>query len=201
MRHTQAQKVAEEFIKLIEDATPDIVVCGSLRRGNGIVKDIDIVAEGTDTLRVCLDDLLANHKIQQARYGQRRTRRWGQWLRSIYFREITIELNMHRVTNRGYKMWLHTGPGEANKAMMTFLKMANAPVKFDEGQMYWLDQPLSITDESSFFDLLGIPWIEPAKREPRYYRYHIFHPEHRYGDWKAYALPPPPKQLGLFSGF
>lgn len=173
-----ALDAAREMCDLLRPHCDRIEIAGSVRRGKVDPKDIEIVAVGDSRLLKRTDELLHTGVITQARYGDARAKdgqvgtvRWGEKYRGFMFAGWRVELFTATEQNFGAIYWLRTGPGDANTWLMKFLNWVNAPFRLKEG--YWTalgGTRLNTPDERNTFELLNIPYLDPANRSEAAYQ-------------------------------
>jgi DNA polymerase/3'-5' exonuclease PolX len=206
MRIAIARALAARFIDLLGDHISQLEIAGSVRRCKPDVKDIEIVAIARDRLLWHLDDLAHKGQIAKAYYidkNGKKTYRWGTKYRGIRMAgtDATIELFMTSRESWGYQFWLRTGPGDANKFVMT--KLLRSPFICQDGMVYERasGNQIKIPDEATFFGLLGIEYVEPEKRTLDYYQWAMA-PRGQWRGWgRDYQIVEPvimPGQIPLF---
>lgn len=200
MELNDAKALANEVIHLLQ--SDDIVIGGSIRRRKPYVKDIELIAPKSATLLALTDHLVNQGIIAKARYGSTFTMRWGTAYRGMLFKNMVIELFMYEPETRGYITWLRTGPGQANRTVMTAL-LRGAPFHVADGAVWngakqagEVDQ-LNITSEQDWFALLGIPYIEPEHRTDKSYRA-LLQRGHAWGKPELFRNHSKPVQMTLF---
>ena len=185
-----AREVAAHLFTLIEPHCERIEVVGSLRRGND-PKDLDILAMPRDLF--ALHTILAvtqeqSDLVTNLETGEKRTQFMFAPLveyggnRERYRMKVELWLANHH--NWGIKKWLRTGPGDANKSLVTRLKGIDAPYRMQDGYLVHVPtgQQVSTPTEQSVFDLWGIPYIEPAHRRWGKYLQALSQPDHTFQD-------------------
>ncbi len=186
------QPIAVEFARLLQPACEWLAIAGSLRRGMNSVGDVEIVAiPGEDYLKHT-DKLLADSVVSHAK-----PKGWGPKYRKMMFRDVKFDVFLCDEDNRGYIHFLRTGPAEANQELVTLIK-DKAPFVVKDGYVWSGEKKLRVNLEDDWFDLLGIPFIEPKNRSAGFYKKLLTDKAHRYGDPKQY-LPPEPKQVTMFT--
>lgn len=175
----QAQQVADDFIGRIQDVAAETHVVGSISRKVPTVGDIEIVVlplRQPDFWNR-IDVLLHMGSIQRAIYPDG-THRWGDSYRGLMYAGHRIELFTCDAHNRGYITWLRTGPRDANVYVMSVLSRHKSQVRFEQGSgwevTYEGDETiylkrLSIPDEWTLFQLLGMPLIRADIRSQTVY--------------------------------
>jgi DNA polymerase/3'-5' exonuclease PolX len=166
-------------------------VCGSYRVGKPTIGDVDLVILPSDNFTFLdhLDSLVSRDLVKQGRNAGGSTS-WGDKKRLISFRGMAFDIAIANEHNFGYQHWLRTGPAKANRLLMSLLIKHNSRVRMDDGYLWHVTyhsnylssrerkeaqakkevpyhklERLSVPDEETFFTLLGMPYIEPEKRE------------------------------------
>lgn len=159
--------LVEEFTTLIAPHCAWLSVGGSLRRKKSEVGDVEIVITPKPSYFEFLDRLVESGTIEKARYGAKLTTRWGLKYRGLNYKSLRLELFCCDEDNRGYMLWLRTGPDNkadrANTTMMTAIKL-HAPFHVNEGYVYANERRLRIETEEDWFALIGIPYLPPEER-------------------------------------
>jgi hypothetical protein len=127
-----------------------VEVGGSIRRGEAMVKDAELIAipnhpyyhiktgklTGT-TLWNATDDLVERGVVTKALYGDKQSPRWGEKYRGMLYRGIKVEVFLADQQNWGYQKWLRTGPGESNHYIMGYLIRQRSPIRFVDGYAWY----------------------------------------------------------------
>lgn len=131
----KAESIANEFVGLIEGAADEVIVAGSIRRKKPMVGDVEIVAVVSNfaNFRARMDVLLMEGHVKQALYGLKRQTRWKERYFGCRFGGMLVEVFVADKNNRGFQLWLRTGPGDANMQMMGILKQGFSPLRFKDG--------------------------------------------------------------------
>ena len=211
-----AEQKARQFITTIQDVCQEIHICGSIRRLDSRVKDIDLVIMTEDS------HSLWQHLDEQANLGIiERGDRWGLSHRSLIFKGTPIEIYTCDQYNKGYIFWLRTGPAAASHYVMSQLVKHQSSVRFQAGYAWHVayddtnpayDKKLGYaklaklkTDsEWEFFGLIGLQYIAPpARNEISYGQLHrtVTNPTPKILELVYYIEPPSeklPKQQKLF---
>lgn len=183
--HAEAQDIALEVYHLfLGGASKDrIEIAGSLRRGKPYVGDIELVLVPTPATYRVTEELITWKDIDKARY--KGATRWGNKLRALNFRGVTVELYLAEPESFGYILWLRTGPVEDNKALMrklnkTSLRAIDGAIWHAEDwqreqrgqEVHWVSETrrrVVVPDELSWFRLLGVPYVLPVLRKEGVY--------------------------------
>lgn len=189
---TLAYTGAHRFMELFAGTFEAWTFAGSLRRGCESVGDIEHVvipklvpeveeslmgpvATGLMTNRLLdrADELVRSGVVQKAEYGDTRTNRWGDKYRGILFEGIKHEIFTADERNHGAILAIRTGPHEFSEYLVTMLKQAGRyrqaggyVRKVIDGDVCMLDDAIvPVPEEADYFKLVGVPLIEPHKRE------------------------------------
>lgn len=171
-----AENIAIEYITTIQDVAQESHICGSIRRLEQRVKDIDLVI-----LPRNIHDLWARLDTQVAQGIIKRGDKWGKTYRNFKYKNLQIELYTCDEHNRAYIQWLRTGPGKLNTYVMTQLKRHQSSVRFQGGYAWHVTYDnthpnfdtalgyaklakLKTENEYELFQLIGLPYVAPAAR-------------------------------------
>ena len=169
--HTAALKKAEEFI---EHLGPSVLtrsmIAGSIRRGKRSVHDIEIVAEVHGyKLKLVMDELMT-----QKRLVFRFPLKNGPRYKALSFDGVALDLFMVLPDRQwGVTALIRTGPGEANKALVTRAHKGGLlppGMEMFDAKLHYLGSEINTPDEESVFYACGMPYIEPHKRHELLYR-------------------------------
>lgn len=206
-----ATAIVRELADKLRHACERLAVGGSIRRERPDVKDAELVAisRGRD-LHTLTDKLVQHGVISKATYGSSISTRWGDQYRGMVYKGLKIEIFMCDADSWGNQFWLRTGPGEANTFVMKFLAWQNAPVRFQDGYVWYSAQgwqkgwrgknevwvaadrrKLRIAEEEDLFAVLGMPFIPAPLRSETKYRLLLGAHDHRWGDCRQYLAPLP----------
>lgn len=180
----QANFVAKQFLKHIEDVPGHYLLAGSIRRKRETVGDVEIVClpDSRVGLLARLDRLEHESIVEKAIYGG--NTRWGDKLRGMVYRTMQVEVVIADSDNFGYQLWLRTGPGDKNRFVMSQMKYQRTPIRFDGGYGWHVEyigssyeyrklHKLAIPDEWTLYHVLGMPEIQPWDRTELAYRRYI----------------------------
>jgi hypothetical protein len=193
-----AYPIAGKLMQMLRPHTEWIEVAGSLRRGSPDVGDVEIVAVPKGDMKphdvmVETDNLVDLGVIKKAQIPLRKggtTTRWGSKMRAISFEEVKFDLFCCDMDNRGLIYWLRTGPDSGkdrgSTTLMTWLKRKRAPFRVEGGYVKAGGRMLSISSESDWFDLLGLPYIPPTDRSASLYNKLFRNSDHVWGDPDKY---------------
>ena len=171
-----AEQIALAYIETIIDLCVEAHIVGSIRRLKSLVKDIDLVIlpEDIHALWQRLDQQVTQGIIEKGHS-------WGISHRSLTFKNINIEIFTADENNRGYKLWLRTGPAEPSHYVMIQLSKHKSTVRFQGGYAWHVDYDetnpafdrnlgyakiakLKVSNEWQLFRLIGLSYIAPPAR-------------------------------------
>jgi len=183
-----AEVLAQGVVTWLETYCDKIEIAGSIRREKETVGDIEIVCQPHNpiALGVMLDNLVENGTIHKALYRHVDAKRketmrprWGERLRCFVLSGVTVELAIGDSDNFGYLHWLRTGPADGNKYVVTRMMIEKSAMRFHEGYGWLCDyvgehptysHKLSLPDELTVFDALGLPYINARWRCEQIYK-------------------------------
>jgi DNA polymerase/3'-5' exonuclease PolX len=173
-----AKAIAHDVVGMLNFSCERITIAGSLRRGRPLVGDVEIVAipryEGALNLLLNrLDHLVLAGTVRKAWYAGKdgkMNHRWGEKYRGIDYRGMKIEVFTADPDNWGYIEWLRTGPGDANKYVMSRVMYGDAPYRASDSDWWAGQRRIIVPDEVEMFRLLGMAYVEPANRTEETYR-------------------------------
>lgn len=179
--YEMAKRVAQAIVTELAPDCERIAVAGSVRRGKGNPKDIEIVyiprvserqigffpdmVEEVDEFDLALDRLLARGVLLR----DDRVKRWGEkYKRAIHVGSgMVIELFAAREDTWGYIYALRTGPADWNRKLVTRRDqggMLPKPLMLVAGNVLRYGQFTPVPDEATFFGLFGMPCWPPEER-------------------------------------
>ena len=183
----QAKSIAGEVIDLLQSAFVNLHVAGSVRRGKPQVSDIELVGIPVSTtlfkqLTSSLeqDGIITKHDYKPENYHP--SYRWGDAYRGFNYKGMLIEVFCAEPETFGYIYWLRTGPGEANTAVMYWLKQRQSPVRMADGAVWYVEyhgdeyqriSQLRVPDEHTLFDLINVPFVPPSQRNEQHYQWYM----------------------------
>lgn len=176
MANVEAEAIARNYIETIDDVAQEAHIVGSIRRLKPTTKDIDLVVlpKSYNELWARLDKQAQDGIIQKGDS-------WGKTYRNFTYNAANIELYTCTPQNRGYILWLRTGSADLTQYTMTKLKQHQSIVRFQAGSAWHVDYntahpnyeekfgyaklaQLKVHNEWGFFDLIGLPFINPPGR-------------------------------------
>lgn len=185
---TEARPRAEYLRGLFAPYCERVEIAGSLRRGVGEVKDIEIVAAPlTTTVKTGLfDDVLAIQDQLEERIAaglaegwlrirdvevHRKdgtteiSRRMGDRYKALVYDGIPVDLFIVRPpADWGVVFTIRTGPAEFSERLVTDCQRFF--LRVEQGRLLHTGQWVPCPDERDFFAAIGQPWLEPMDRHP-----------------------------------
>lgn len=171
-----AETIANDFLLELTSIINRYLIVGSIRRKDTRVTDIDLVIIAKSNAQLWQ---LINH---QAELGIiEKGSKWGKIHRSLTYKNLNIEIYTATPDNYGYITWLRTGPAKSTQFVMTKLSKHKSTVRFSGGAAWHVDYntlhpnydsklgyaklaQLRVESEGAFFQLIGLPYIEPMNR-------------------------------------
>lgn len=190
----QATEVAHGLVALLEPICERVEIAGSIRRGEAVVGDIEIVAAPAFEDDVALDvwggarpvrlDLLAINleafrssgtlvprlvEVHRADGRIEHQQRVGDRYRALTFRGCPVDLFIVRPPAQwGVVFTIRTGPADFSHRLVT--EVRKRYYRVESGQLLHLGKPVPCPEERDFFEAVGLPWIQPADRRPELVR-------------------------------
>lgn len=173
MHLLKAEQIANDLKERIATYCVIAAVAGSVRRRKHDVKDIEILCIPVE--HEIESGLFGNFVSQRDRDFVMEAMRFGKNVKGDlvkgkycqFYNEdygVYIDLFMCSIYNWGYQYMLRTGPREFSTSMT--VKARHCGIRFKDGYVWdRLGNVLIVQDEKRLFELLGIDWIEPSKRE------------------------------------
>lgn len=211
-------RIAERMVADVRNALAatcsKIEIAGSVRRRSPDVKDAEIVAIPSNATFALMENMVAAGAWTKALYGADRSTRWGMKYRGIDVRhynsardlydQLRVELFMTELNSWGFQLALRTGPGEANKRLMTW--MQKTPLRCIDGAVWYAedwqregDEWVSeskyraiVRSEEAWFGLFGMRFVPPEARRADLYDAAKFTPQ------AMALLPAQPRQTSMF---
>lgn len=185
MERDKAVIVAERLIGWLRPACERIEIAGSVRRGKPEVKDIEIMAvpKSEAPKPVFGQRQVFPRMIEQVLHNMEFTRglvepvKGGEKYKQFWLLEgkiHVIKVDLFLVTppaQWGVQMVIRTGPAEFSQWMVTqrYKSGALPDDYFVENGAVWdrtdASAPIPMPEEKDFFELCGLEWMDPAKRE------------------------------------
>jgi DNA polymerase (family 10) len=165
--HAEAAALAQDLSSslLAISGVEEVVIAGSLRRGHGLVNDLDLVVLTDDDAHTAmrLGVWMANHGV--ARWDAYRAT--GSFAAYIYGAEVPIQVDIYKVSHPGIwgtQVMTWTGPKAHNIAMRTWAgshgwKLSQNGLSRIDGSFY------ATRTEEEVFTSLGVPFIPPEHRD------------------------------------
>lgn len=175
----QALAVAEDVVGRIAWACEQVEIAGSIRRGQEMVGDVEIVYVPTYGQRAAgfwdmeQVDLVADMVEKMVAGGVLRrddeVRRWGdRYKRAVHCESgMVVELFRAEAENWGLQLALRTGPSGFNKLLVRKPWYGGAMplgIKMEGGFLWGREGRLDTPTEEAFFEALCVPCWEPGER-------------------------------------
>ncbi len=185
MKHAQALAIAQDYLREFSPACERIEIAGSIRRGKEDVHDIELVAIPKP---LNMQDLFGNPTgelhaltamIDMGFYDMRpgteyKILKGGSRYKQLELPEGII-LDLFIVlppAQWGVIYTLRTGPAEFGHWLVTQRRKGGCMPLYAEqrgGCVYAHGKPIAMPEEIDYLAFLGLEWIEPRDRKPRWY--------------------------------
>lgn len=179
-----AARIAGRLQELLAESCERLEVAGSIRRGKETVKDIELVAVpkflemrdmfGQVTRRAnLLEQSLAGLVASGALAVPDGVKNAGERMKKFDLARTTPVMRLDLFIVLPPAQWgsvftIRTGPGDFSKWLVTARRygggMPEGMVQLD-GALYRDGQVVETPEERDYFAALGLPWLEPKKRE------------------------------------
>jgi hypothetical protein len=191
--HTTGAALAAKLIAALAPGCERIEVAGSLRRNQKTVNDLELVAiprlmartqndlcaleveiEGNSLLDATLGTLLKADKIRRdVPPGIQTTTAWGERYKKFWvwassrIEWVQVDLFICTPTNFGAIFCIRTGSADFSAALQAHIKH-KTPYRQQDGDLVLeaTGAVVPVPDEVTYFELAGVPYIEPAHRIP-----------------------------------
>lgn len=176
---------AELLVSLWRASCQRIEIAGSIRRGKPDVGEIEIVAiQRRYELTARLDAWLAAGTCE-VRVNKRGNRlAWGDKYRALTWQGIPVDLFLTTPDQWGLILLIRTGPGSvelgferwpggANQYLVTQCDRGGAlpdDLRVADGRLWRGDRVIPTPEENDFFQVVGLPYVEPDKRSMTEYK-------------------------------
>lgn len=159
--YAEALPIAQAVLELLRPHCIRIEIAGSIRRKKPMVGDIEIVAIPKPYQVGLFESGIATvlNKWEKVRGDLT-----GKSTQRILPEGIALDVFLADEDNWGYIFALRTGSGNFNqKTILTSLKSRGYEC---DGGYIWRDgEKCEVKEETDLFRMMGIPFIEPEKRE------------------------------------
>lgn len=179
-----AARYAGRLVELLKNACERIEIAGSVRRKKGTVKDIELVVvpkmlEVRDLFGVLYEreNLLEKRLQELVTAGvlavPAGVRNAGERMKKFDLARTVPVMRLDLFIVLPPAQWgsvftIRTGPGDFSKWLVTGRKFGGAMpegmVQLD-GALYRDGQVVETPEERDYFAALGLPWLDPVKRE------------------------------------
>lgn len=200
--------VALEVVGLLADSCTRIAIAGSIRRGEPMVKDIElvcvpafkplpspksdfIVLPNQNALDYMCEKLRQDGIIQPRMNAHMNPQSWGSQQKWACYRGVNLDI--YAVLpgfSWGRELLIRTGPGDANAVLVTRDGVINqhghrgvcpAPYEFRQRELWCGSVHVPTAEEIDVFAALGLPYIAPHMRSVAMYQ--------RWASRRAYRQP------------
>lgn len=176
MKRKQALEIASNLLEQFEPFCQRVAIAGSIRRGKPEVKDIEIVAmphltEVRDMFNNSTGHISMLDDFNFSSIGN--VLKNGPRFKQIELPEgITLDLFIVMPPAEwGSIFAIRTGPDDFNVWLMTPRRKGGAMpgfLKQRDGVLWHGKEVISTPEEDDYFNALGLPYIEPSERQPRW---------------------------------
>lgn len=173
----EARLIAHDAHGRLEPACKRIAIAGSVRRGALEVKDVELVyiprlieepVSLFETAPVPMTSKLIADLVRKGywRFDDQVKRNGPKYQRLVYLASgVVIELFRAQLENWGLQLVLRTGPAVFNKILVDRMRGAMpVDMKMEDSFLWRRGRRVDTPTEMSFFEELGLPWIEPEER-------------------------------------
>lgn len=190
LTYAEGMQIASNLIAMLEPYTERIEVAGSLRRRMD-ANDVELVAvpRRADVQPGLLADMngTAKHNYLDfeiadgmergtftPRHGKDGKQAVGEKFKRLWYSGVAIDLFSVLDTNHwGGVFAIRTGPAQFSRLCVTPRWQGGAMpagMRQQDGKLWRGDQPVPCTDESAWFDAIGVPIIKPSERSEEWLR-------------------------------
>ncbi|MDO8634920.1 MAG: hypothetical protein Q7R34_01560 [Dehalococcoidia bacterium] len=156
----EAQAVAEELRKELEQYCLDIVVAGSIRRRRPVVHDIDMVCLPENLIKFIL-----KLKAMDCSYG-------GKKLARFVYKEVQVDLYFATPQTMATLVLIRTGSAQNNIRLCTIARNNGMKLHADGSGLFRIEAQgcegrevlIARTSEKAIYESLGLPYQEPWER-------------------------------------
>lgn len=186
--------VADRLIAQLGPGCRRIALAGSIRRGEAMVGDIELVCQPAgDKVEAVLADLLRMGRIEKRKKSNGHFLAWGPRYKAFDFSGVPVDLFIVLPDRQwGPTFLIRTGPQDANQALVTTAGTVNANgyagvlprgLKFRDGGVWKSStspqtslesgeglQKVDTPEEVDVFRACGLPYVPPVLRSYELYR-------------------------------
>lgn len=154
MNLAQAKSIAQEIVARLKPHCQRIEIAGSIRRGKSWVRDIDIVLIPQNQGRLAME-LVSMGKFKAN----------GRKVARLEYKGIPVDFYFATPDTWATLLLIRTGSAGHNRKLASLAKRRGWHL-YADGKGLFDNQGTRIAGDSeeSFFQALGIPYLEPAKR-------------------------------------
>lgn len=179
----EAVAVAHEVMSLLYPVVERIEVVGSIRRGKAEVGDVELLyvpklvprlnmfdeVEGHQNLALDLISELREQGVLTDRIDKNGRPAFGSRYQRVQFRDVPVDLFACLAPAQyGVLQMIRTGSAEFSRGMVTSQHVGGAlpmGMRIQDAQIIDRGTPLETPDEETFFAQIGMPYVDPTKRE------------------------------------
>ena len=158
-----ANKIAEAVLEQLRPHCKRVQIAGSIRRKKENVGDIEIVATPLPYSNGMFEDGLAKvvnqwEKVKgELEYGK------SKYTQRILPEGIKLDLFFAEEDNWGYTLALRTGSADYSHKVLAS-GWVHRGFKSIDGYLWKDDEKYEVKEERELFDIVGIPYVDPEKR-------------------------------------
>lgn len=168
-----AQNKAKEIVETLTPVCERIAICGSIRRKAKEVTDIDLVVIphrdkikdmfGTVTALVPIPEFIAI----VSKWPKIKGEPTGKYTQRLH-EGIKLEISICSPDNWGNITLIRTG--NADFSHMVMKRVLKCGFEQKDGFLYDNDKIIALPEEKDYFDILGLPYINPENRDKDAFR-------------------------------
>jgi len=168
MKLLEATQIAVELVAKLIPYCDKVEVAGSIRRGKGEVRDIDIVAIPNE-VKLLAGGYFGRQHLVAAIAESVAPQANGQKIASFSFKQISVDIYWATPETWGTLLLIRTGSKEHNIKLCTLARDKGWHLHASgEGLFDAYDRRIAGDTEAGIFAALGLPFIPPGRREVRY---------------------------------
>lgn len=174
MNYTPAKALADVILLNLRPECQRIEIAGSLRRLKPVVGDIEILAVPDTTPDLFGVAQFDSSGVDALLRRMAADRGWsilknGPRFKQVDLGPITLDLFLCSAPEWGSQFIIRTGPADYSHWLVTHRREGGAMpgyLRQKDGRLWTSDgQALNTPEEADYYTALGLPWIEPEKRQ------------------------------------